>query len=46
LVEGGHEFSLVPWHPELARAIGEEVSVSVRDREISWTIGRGLQLEL
>ncbi|WP_341632000.1 DUF3363 domain-containing protein [Sphingomonas agri] len=46
VIEGGHEFFLVPWHPELARAIGDRVSVLVRDREIGWTIGRGLELEL
>jgi type IV secretory pathway VirD2 relaxase len=46
MVEGGFEFSLVPWHPELAPAVGQHVCVSVHDREISWTIGQGLELGL
>jgi hypothetical protein len=47
VIEDGHEFSLVPWRPELARAIGKEVSVLVRsDSDISWRIGRSRELEL
>jgi hypothetical protein len=47
VIEDGHEFSLVPWRPELARAIGKEVSALVRsDSDISWTIGRSRELEL
>jgi hypothetical protein len=41
LVEKAHEFTLVPWKPVLARHLGEEVGGTMRERGVSWTIGRG-----
>ena len=47
VVEAGHEFTLVPWRPELRHAIGHHVSALVRgDRDVIWSIGRGQQLGL
>jgi len=41
LVERSREFSLVPWRPELERAIGREITGRVRGSgAISWTLGR------
>jgi hypothetical protein len=41
LVERSREFSLVPWRPELERAIGREIAGRVRaSGGISWTLGR------
>jgi type IV secretory pathway VirD2 relaxase len=41
LVERSHEFSLVPWRPELERAIGREIAGRIRSSGgISWTLGR------
>jgi len=41
LVERSREFSLVPWRPELERAIGREISGRIRSSGgISWTLGR------
>ena len=41
LVERSREFSLVPWRPELERAIGGEIAGRVRGSGgISWTLGR------
>ena len=45
LVEGEREYSLVPWRPVLARALGREVSGVSRRGGISWTIGRARGLE-
>jgi len=45
LIEGEREFSLVPWRPVLARAIGREVSGVARSGGISWTMGRARGLE-
>lgn len=41
LVERAHEFTLVPWKPVLARHLGKEVGGTMRERGVSWTIGRG-----
>jgi hypothetical protein len=42
LVERSREFSLVPWRPEMERALCREISGRVRDSGgISWTLGRG-----
>jgi type IV secretory pathway VirD2 relaxase len=47
LVENGRDFSLVPWRPVLARALGQQVSGVVRrDGGVSWTIGRQRGLDL
>ena len=41
LVERSREFSLVPWRPELERAVGREITGRVRGSGgISWTFGR------
>lgn len=41
LVEKAHEFTLVPWKPVLARHLGKELGGTMRERGVSWTIGRG-----
>lgn len=41
LVEKAKEFTLVPWKPVLARHIGNDVGGQVRERGVSWSIGRG-----
>jgi type IV secretory pathway VirD2 relaxase len=41
LIEKTKEFTLVPWKPVLERNVGKEVGGMVRDRGISWSIGRG-----
>jgi type IV secretory pathway VirD2 relaxase len=41
LVEKAKQFTLVPWKAVLDRHVGKEVSGIVRERGISWTIGRG-----
>jgi type IV secretory pathway VirD2 relaxase len=47
MIDDGRDFSLVPWRPVLARAAGRPVSGRVRaDGGISWTIGRGRQLDV
>jgi len=46
LIENGREFSLVPWRPVLSRAIGREVSGTVRHGSVSWTIGRERGIEI
>jgi type IV secretory pathway VirD2 relaxase len=45
LVEGAREFTLVPWRPVLARAMGSRVSGIVREAGTSWTIGRNRGIE-
>lgn len=41
LVERSREFSLVPWRPELERALGREITGRIRSSgAISWTLGR------
>ncbi len=41
LVERSREFSLVPWRPELERALGREITGRIRSSGgISWTLGR------
>ena len=47
MIENGREFSLVPWRPVLARAIGRPVSGLVRrGANISWTLGRERGLDV
>lgn len=50
MVERSREFSLVPWRPELERAIGREITGRIRSSGgISWTLGRersGPQIDL
>lgn len=44
MIENSHEFTLVPWQPQFARAIGRPLSGLVRnDGSISWSIDRGLE---
>jgi type IV secretory pathway VirD2 relaxase len=47
MIENGRAFELVRWRPVLARAIGRPVSGQLRrDGGISWTIGRGRDLDV
>ncbi len=41
LVEKAKEFTLVPWKPVLDRHVGKDVAGMMRERGVSWTIGRG-----
>lgn len=40
LVEKAKAFTLVPWKPALERHIGKDIAGAMRDRGVSWTIGR------
>jgi len=40
VVAKAKEFTLVPWRPVLERRIGEPVSGIMRERGVSWTVGR------
>ncbi|MDR3529301.1 MAG: DUF3363 domain-containing protein [Rhodopila sp.] len=44
--EVSHEFSLVPWRPDVERALGQEISVTQRGRSADWTLGRDRGLEI
>jgi type IV secretory pathway VirD2 relaxase len=46
LIENSREFALVPWRPVLERALGRQVSGTVREGGISWAIGRGRGLDV
>ncbi|KAB2849109.1 MAG: DUF3363 domain-containing protein [Hyphomicrobiaceae bacterium] len=46
LIKGRHEFTLVPWRPELLRMRGKDVEISVRDRTITMTLARGRTRDL
>lgn len=39
-IERSREFTLVPWREELERGLNRQVSGIMRDRGISWSIGR------
>ncbi len=41
LVERAHDFTLLPWRPELARKIGRDVTARVGSNDVSWSFGRG-----
>jgi len=41
LLEKSHEFTLVPWRPELERQLGKTASGIVREGGINWQFGRG-----
>ena len=45
-IKGRQEFTLVPWRPELLKMHGKEIDISVRDRNITMTLGRGRILDL
>jgi hypothetical protein len=40
IIEQAHEFTLVPWRPQLERAVDRPVSGIMRSDGISWSIGR------
>ena len=44
--EATREFSLVPWRPEVERALGQEVSAIQRGRSVEWTLGRDRGMEI
>ncbi|MFT9198439.1 MAG: DUF3363 domain-containing protein [Gluconobacter oxydans] len=47
VVESGHEFSLVPWRPEIGRQRQKEMTISMDEHGgISWALGRGRGLGL
>jgi type IV secretory pathway VirD2 relaxase len=41
VIQGRHEFTLVPWRHELLRMRGKEIDISVRDRTITMALARG-----
>lgn len=41
LVEKAKEFTLVPWKPVLAQHVGNDIGGQMRERGVSWSIGRG-----
>lgn len=47
VIEDGFQFSLVPWRPAIARAMGERLCGLVsHDGQFSWTIARSRQIGL
>ncbi|KXV61399.1 hypothetical protein AD948_01825 [Acetobacter senegalensis] len=47
VLESGHEFSLVPWRPEIGRQRQKEMAISMDEHGgISWELGRGRGLGL
>ncbi|WP_242448096.1 relaxase/mobilization nuclease domain-containing protein [Komagataeibacter rhaeticus] len=47
VLESGHEFSLVPWRPEIGRQRQKEMAISMDEHgSISWELGRGRGLGL
>ncbi|NJO24177.1 MAG: DUF3363 domain-containing protein [Sphingomonadales bacterium] len=46
MIKGRHEFTLVPWRPELLRMRGKDIEISVRDRTITMTLARGRTRDL
>lgn len=47
VLESGHEFSLVPWRPEIDRQRQKEMTISMDEHGgISWELGRGRGLGL
>jgi type IV secretory pathway VirD2 relaxase len=44
--ETNGEFALVPWRPEVDRAVGKAVSATIRGRAVQWNLGseRGLEI--
>ncbi len=41
VIKGRHEFTLVPWRPELLNMRGKDIEISVRDRTITMALARG-----
>jgi len=47
VLESGHEFSLVPWRPEIGKQRQKEMAISMDEHGgISWELGRGRGLGL
>ena len=46
VIQGRHEFTLVPWRPELLKMRGQDFEISVRDRTITMTLARGRTRDL
>jgi hypothetical protein len=44
--EVSREFSLVPWRPEVERALGQAVSGTIRGRAVHWSLGRERGVEI
>ena len=44
--EVSREFSLVPWRPEVERALGQAVSGTIRGRAVQWSLGRERGVEI
>uniref|UniRef100_UPI000E5B4A05 DUF3363 domain-containing protein n=1 Tax=Salmonella enterica TaxID=28901 RepID=UPI000E5B4A05 len=45
VVEKSHEFTLVPWRPNIDRQLGREVMGIVQGGSVSWQLGRQRGLE-
>jgi hypothetical protein len=41
VIKGRHQFTLVPWRPELLKMRGKDIEISVRDRTITMALARG-----
>jgi type IV secretory pathway VirD2 relaxase len=41
VIKGRHEFTIVPWRPELLRMRGQDIEISVRDRTITMALAPG-----
>jgi hypothetical protein len=41
VIKGRHEFTLVPWRPELLKMGGKDIEIGVRDRTITMALARG-----
>ena len=41
VIKGRHEFTLVPWRPELLKMRGKDIEISVHDRTITMALARG-----
>ncbi|MFT8990416.1 MAG: DUF3363 domain-containing protein [Gluconobacter albidus] len=47
MLESGHEFSLVPWRPQIGKQRQKEMMISMDEHGgISWELGRGRGLGL
>ena len=41
VIKSRHEFTVVPWRPELLRMRGKDIEISMRDRTITMALARG-----
>ena len=46
VIKGRHEFTLVPWRPELLKMRGQDIEISVRGRTITMALARGRARDL